>query len=186
LKPRLPPVRISYEEMPFESRSSDKPGVLAGDVVEVDTRFPRTKLSPQASNTVSTYLCYIVHKTIKQESIREEEEEEEEEEYDIDGDALRYHSHVAGSVSPGGYRTKREQIGDRVGNSLRGAVRAMIRSKNGPGHMEVRICNDKVSVFFCFFFCSLRNSSSSSSPPPLYGGDAMRILIGTTLMLIVD
>jgi hypothetical protein len=87
LKPRLPPVRISYDEMPFESRSSDKPGFMAGHVVEVDTRFPRAKLSRRASNTVSTYLCYIVHKTIEQESIREEgekEEEEEEEEYDLD------------------------------------------------------------------------------------------------------
>ena len=82
MKPRLPPVRISYDEMPFESRSSDKPGFMAGHVVEVDTRFPRAKLSPQASNAVSTYLCYIVHKTIKQEEGKEEEEEEEE--YDLD------------------------------------------------------------------------------------------------------
>ena len=58
---------------PHQNRrhASDKPGFLAGHVVEVDTRFPRTKLSPQASNTVSTYSCYLVHKTIKQESIRQ-------------------------------------------------------------------------------------------------------------------
>jgi hypothetical protein len=61
----------------------------------------------------------------------------------------------------------------------------MIKSQNGPGHIGV--CDDEVSAFFCFFFCSLWTSPSPPPPPPpLYGGVTVRIMIGATLMLIVD
>jgi hypothetical protein len=140
-------VKISYDELPFESHTSDKPGMMVGHAVMVDTRFPLARSSPQASHTVVTYLCYIAYPKVKPALAREkEEEDEEDEEYDLDFDALEDHSDVAGSVSPTGWRTKREQIGARVGDSIRLAFRAMVKSRNGPGEMQIGVCNDKVSV----------------------------------------
>jgi hypothetical protein len=141
-------VKISYDELPFESHTSSKPGMMAGHAVMVDTRFLLAKFSPQASNTVVTFVCYIVYPTVKPALTREKEEgEEEDEEYDLEFDALEDHPDGwLGSVSPTGWRTKREQIGARVGDSIRKVIRAEIKSMNGPGEMQAAFCNDKVSV----------------------------------------